>query len=83
MSPEDMARMKQMVRDLNQMLSEKMHGGEPDFDGFMQKYGDLFGDNPPQTLDELIEQMQQPDRRRCRACSTACPPTCASSSRTC
>jgi len=57
MSPEDMARMKQMMKDLNQMLSEKMAGGEPDFDGFMQKYGDLFGDNPPQTLDELIEQM--------------------------
>ncbi len=59
MSPEDMARMKQMLRDLNQMLSQKMAGGEPDFDGFMQKYGDLFGDNPPQNLDELIAQMQQ------------------------
>jgi uncharacterized protein with von Willebrand factor type A (vWA) domain len=59
MSPEDMARMKQMMKDLNQMLSEKMAGGEPDFDGFMEKYGDLFGDNPPQSLDELIEQMQQ------------------------
>ncbi|MEX1193510.1 MAG: VWA domain-containing protein [Dehalococcoidia bacterium] len=58
MSPEDMARMKQMMKDLNAMLSEKMAGGEPDFDGFMQKYGDLFGPNPPQNLDELIEQMQ-------------------------
>jgi uncharacterized protein with von Willebrand factor type A (vWA) domain len=57
MSPEDMARMKQMMKDLNKMLSEKMAGGEPDFEGFMQKYGDLFGDNPPQSLDELIEQM--------------------------
>ncbi len=57
MSPEDMARMKQMMKDLNAMLSEKMAGGEPDFNGFMEKYGDLFGDNPPQTLDELIEQM--------------------------
>ena len=25
-----------------------MAGGEPDFDQFMQQYGDLFGDNPPQ-----------------------------------
>ena len=32
MSPEDMARMKQMVKDLNQMLSDRMAGGEPDFD---------------------------------------------------
>ena len=59
MSPEDMERMKQMVRDLNQMLQERMQGGEPDFDSFMQQYGDLFGDNPPQNLDELVEQMQR------------------------
>jgi len=59
MSPEDMARLKQMIHDLNKMLSEKMAGGEPDFQGFMGKYGDLFGDNPPQNLEELIEQMQQ------------------------
>ncbi|MEX2226397.1 MAG: VWA domain-containing protein [Dehalococcoidia bacterium] len=58
MSPEDMARMKQMVKDLNQMLSDRLAGGEPDFDGFMQKYGDLFGPNPPQSLDELVAQMQ-------------------------
>ena len=59
MSPEDMARMKQMVKDLNEMLSEKMAGGEPNFDKFMEQYGDLFGDNPPQSLEELIERMQQ------------------------
>ncbi len=58
MSPEDMARMKNMVKDLNQMLSDRLAGGEPDFNGFMQKYGDLFGDNPPQSLDELVERMQ-------------------------
>lgn len=58
MSPEDMARMKEMLRELNQMLSEKMAGGEPDFQSFMQKYGDLFGANRPQSLDDLIEQMQ-------------------------
>ena len=59
LSPEDMARMKEMLRDLNKMMSEKMAGGEPDFDGFMNKYGDLFGDNPPKDLDELIQNMQQ------------------------
>jgi uncharacterized protein with von Willebrand factor type A (vWA) domain len=58
MSPEDMARMKQMVKDLNQMLSDRLAGGEPDFPKFMDKYGDLFGPNPPQTLDELVERMQ-------------------------
>lgn len=58
MSPEELARMKEMVRDLNQMLQDRMAGQEPDFDSFMEKYGDLFGDNPPQSLDELIAQMQ-------------------------
>lgn len=36
MSPEDLQRMKDMVRDLNQMLQDKMAGKEPDFDQFMQ-----------------------------------------------
>jgi uncharacterized protein with von Willebrand factor type A (vWA) domain len=58
MSPEDMARMKQMVKDLNQMLSDRLAGNEPDFQKFLDQYGDLFGDNPPQSLDELVERMQ-------------------------
>ena len=59
MSPEDLQRMKDMVRDLNQMLQDRIAGNEPDFDQFMEQYGDLFGDNPPQSLDELVAQMQQ------------------------
>ena len=59
LSPADWDRMKQMVRDLNQMLQQRAAGQEPDFDAFMDQYGDLFGDQPPQSLDELIEQMQQ------------------------
>ncbi len=59
MSPEDMERLKQMVRDLNQMVQDKMAGGEPDFDQFMQQYGDLFGDNQPGSLEELLAGMQQ------------------------
>ncbi len=58
MTPEQLERIKQMVRDLNRMLQEKMAGGEPDFDQFMQQYGDLFGNNPPESLDDLIRQMQ-------------------------
>ena len=60
LTPQDMQRLKEMMHDLNQMLSEKMAGSDlsEDFDSFMQKYGDLFGPNPPQSLDELIEQMQ-------------------------
>ena len=58
-TPEDMERMKDMIRDLNEMMRQQMAGEEPDFDGFMDKYGDLFGDNPPQSLEELLEQMQR------------------------
>ncbi len=57
MSPEDLARMREMVRDLNQMLRERAQGGEPDFDRFMGKYGDFFpGVN---SLDDLVERMQR------------------------
>ena len=59
MSPEDIERLKNMTRDLNRMLEERMAGGEPDFDAFMREYGDLFGDDPPRSLEELVAQMQQ------------------------
>ncbi len=59
MTPEQMERRKNMIRDLNQMLQDKAAGNEPNFEQFMQQYGDLFGDNPPQSLEELIQQMQQ------------------------
>jgi uncharacterized protein with von Willebrand factor type A (vWA) domain len=55
-SPEQMARMKDMLAELNHMLEQRERGEEPDFDGFMEKYGDFFPGNP-QTLDELLEQM--------------------------
>ncbi|XOV87727.1 MAG: VWA domain-containing protein [Pseudomonadota bacterium] len=59
MSQGDIDRMKDMVRDLNEMLVKKIAGEDPGFDEFMQKYGDMFGDNPPRSLDELLAQMQQ------------------------
>ena len=57
MTPEDLRAIKDMLRDLNAMLDEKARGGEPDFQGFMDKWGQFFpGVN---SLDELIEQLQQ------------------------
>jgi len=58
MTPEDLARMREMVRELNQMLRQRAQGEEPDFDSFMEKYGDFFGPGI-NTLDDLIEQMMQ------------------------
>ena len=59
MTPEQIDRLKDMTADLNQMLQEKMQGGEPDFQQFMDKYGDIFGHQKPSNLNELIERMQR------------------------
>ncbi|MDH3753838.1 MAG: hypothetical protein OEU32_08190 [Acidimicrobiia bacterium] len=58
MSPEDMGRIKDMMAELNQMLEQRERGEEVDFEGFMDRYGDFFPENP-QTLDELLEVMAQ------------------------
>jgi uncharacterized protein with von Willebrand factor type A (vWA) domain len=58
MTPEDMQRMKDMLSELNQMLEQRQRGEEPDFDGFMSRFGDFFPENP-QNLDELLEVMAQ------------------------
>ena len=60
MSPEDMQRMKGMVKALNEMLMKRIAGDEDQgFDEFMDEFGDMFGDNPPESLEELLNQMQQ------------------------
>ena len=56
MSPADMAAMKDMMVDLNEMLDQRANGIEPDFDAFMERHGQFFPENP-ETLDELLEAM--------------------------
>ena len=56
MSPEDMARFRDMLAELNQMIELRERGEPYDFEGFMQRHGDFFPGNPT-TLDELLEQM--------------------------
>ncbi|MDE0700278.1 MAG: hypothetical protein F4Y27_08795 [Acidimicrobiaceae bacterium] len=58
MTSEDMARLKDMLAELNHMLEQRANGEVPDFDGFMERYGDFFPENP-RTLDELLEVMAQ------------------------
>src|SRR5690606_24667336 len=52
----DLARMKDMMAELNAMLEARARGEEPDFDGFMSRYGDFFPEDP-RDLDELLEVM--------------------------
>jgi uncharacterized protein with von Willebrand factor type A (vWA) domain len=50
-----------MLSDLNQMLREAAEGGNPDFDGFMDKWGQMFpgAENLEQLVDQLQKQMAQ------------------------
>ena len=56
MSSEDLARFRDMLAELNEMIERRDRGEPYDFEGFMQRHGDFFpGD--PKTLEELLEQM--------------------------
>ena len=59
MSGDDIKRMKDMIKALNEMLTRKIGDKDPGFDDFMRKFGDMFGDNPPQSLDEMLDQMRR------------------------
>ena len=54
MSPEDVARMKDMMSALNEMIDRREQGEDPQFEKFMEEFGDFFPENPA-TLDELLE----------------------------
>lgn len=56
MTPENMARLKDMMAELNSMLEARQRGEEPDFEGFMDRFGDMFPENP-KDLDELLEAL--------------------------
>jgi len=56
--PQAMERIKDMLADLNSMLSADSRGehSQDDFDQFMEQYGDLFPDNP-RNLEELVDSL--------------------------
>jgi uncharacterized protein with von Willebrand factor type A (vWA) domain len=58
MTSQDLSRVREMVRELNQMLEQRAQGLRPDFAGFKERYGDMF---PPgiETLDQLLEHLQR------------------------
>ena len=58
LSPQELARFRDMLAELNEVIERRERGETYDFDGFMERYGDLFAGNP-RTLDELLEQMAQ------------------------
>jgi uncharacterized protein with von Willebrand factor type A (vWA) domain len=56
--PQQMQRVKDMLRDLNDMLDADARGENTDekFSQFMDSYGDFFPDNP-QNLEELVDSL--------------------------
>jgi len=56
--PEDMARMKDMMSALNELLEARNRGEDTQeaFERFMSEFGDFFPENP-QDLEELLELM--------------------------
>jgi len=57
MTPEDMARMREMLSDLNRMLRDKAQGKDPNFQAFKDKWGQFFPG--AENLDQLLEQMRR------------------------
>jgi uncharacterized protein with von Willebrand factor type A (vWA) domain len=58
MTPEDMARMKDMLAGLNEMMEKHAAGEDPGFEQFMENFGDFFPENP-ETFEELMEIIAQ------------------------
>ncbi len=59
LTPDDINNLRDMLKSLNQMLQDKIWGREPDFEGFMDKFGDQFGDQRPSSLEELIDMLRK------------------------
>ena len=56
-TPEDLAANREMVRDLNELLRERMAGGDPDASEFLARHGRFFPG--ARTLDDIIEQLAE------------------------
>ncbi len=58
MTQEDLSQIAQMVRDLNDLVKQKLRGDDPDISDFMNKWGHMF---PPgiETFDQLMDYMSR------------------------
>ena len=60
MTPEDLSPQREMVRDLNRLLEQRLSGEEPsklDVDDFLRKHGQFFPG--AESLDDVIEQLAE------------------------
>jgi uncharacterized protein with von Willebrand factor type A (vWA) domain len=57
MTPEDLAANREMVRDLNELIRERIAGRDPDASAFLAKHGRFFPG--ARTFDDVIDQLAQ------------------------
>jgi len=57
MTPEDLAANREMVRDLNELIRERIGGRDPDASDFLAKHGRFFPG--AQSFDDIIDQLAQ------------------------
>jgi uncharacterized protein with von Willebrand factor type A (vWA) domain len=56
-TPEDLAANREMVRDLNELIRQRIAGGDPDASEFLAKHGRFFPG--ARTFDDIIDQLAQ------------------------
>ena len=62
MTPEDLAANREMVRDLNRLLQERLAGGDPDATD-VPRASTASSSRARRTLDDIIEQLAAADGR--------------------
>jgi uncharacterized protein with von Willebrand factor type A (vWA) domain len=55
LTPEQLDRTRQMIKDLNRALKDRMEGSEPDFEAFQRQYPELAGQ--AKDWDDLLKQL--------------------------
>jgi uncharacterized protein with von Willebrand factor type A (vWA) domain len=55
MTPDDLAHNRDMIRELNGLLQERLAGNEPDVSDFLSRYGSVFPG--AETLDDIVDQL--------------------------
>ncbi len=57
LTPEDLAANREMVRDLDRLLQERLAGGDPDASEFLARHGQFFPG--AKDLDDIIDQLAE------------------------
>lgn len=58
LTPEAISELRQMLRDLNELLREHARGGQPDLERFKHRWGHYFG-RDFQSVEELLDHLAQ------------------------